>query len=295
MNTYPVKTAIIGLGRWGKNVARDLAMLSDFRGYVVQDNQPDPAWVTTNLPNAHSFALSDVLSSDIAALAIATPIDTHRELARAAIAAGKHVFVEKPLAQSSEEAYELVREAEHNSLTLVTGYLFLYHPVYRELKRHLEGRVVRSVQAVWHKYGTFHEAIDKNLLTHHLAIALDLLGLPQSGSVLYGPGVESACDQISASLVYEGAQFSSEIDRASRSATHTLEVRCDDDSSFLWDGVVLRQDGQTIFTDAHPPLPIELRAFLESITQGAPAVTQGVFGARVLEVHELLKEAQPPQ
>jgi len=71
----------------------------------------------------------DVLGDDaIDAVAIATPISTHHALAAAALEAGKHVFVEKPLAGSSELALDLIDRAERSGLTLMPGHTFLYSP-----------------------------------------------------------------------------------------------------------------------------------------------------------------------
>ena len=72
----------------------------------------------------------------IEAVAIATPVGTHYELARAALEAGKHVFVEKPLAASAAEAAELVALARELGLVLMTGHTFLYSPPVNLIRDH---------------------------------------------------------------------------------------------------------------------------------------------------------------
>ena len=76
---------------------------------------------------------------DVDAVVIATPVVTHYELAKQALSAGKHVFVEKPQAQSSAEAEELAALAEEQGLVLMPGYLLLYHPALQRLKEVIDG------------------------------------------------------------------------------------------------------------------------------------------------------------
>ena len=76
---------------------------------------------------------------------IATPVPTHAELARRALAAGKHVFVEKPLALAADEAEELVTLAEQRDLVLMPGHLLLYHPGVRKLKEIVDSGALGEV------------------------------------------------------------------------------------------------------------------------------------------------------
>ena len=102
------------------------------------------------------------------------------------------------MAQSSTEASRLADAAAARGLTLAAGYVFVYHPVYREMKRRIGVQAVRRMTLRWEKFGTFTDAIEQSLLCHHLALALDWLGEPKGGAIQRGPGVESACDRIEA-------------------------------------------------------------------------------------------------
>jgi predicted dehydrogenase len=127
----PVRVAVIGLGYWGPNLARnlqehpgaELAAICDRREDALQRiGRRYPAVPTTQ-------DLGQVLASeDIEAVVIATPVSSHYPIARAALEAGKHVFVEKPLAGSSETAIELARLAASRELVLMPGHTFLYSP-----------------------------------------------------------------------------------------------------------------------------------------------------------------------
>src|SRR6266511_2686378 len=102
----PVRIAIVGIGYWGPNLVRNLYELPE----------AEPAWIC------------DVRLEALEAVVIATPISTHSELAAAALRADKHVFVEKPLAASSQEGLKLIRLASRRNLLLMPGHTFLYSP-----------------------------------------------------------------------------------------------------------------------------------------------------------------------
>lgn len=82
------------------------------------------------------LALSDVLSrSDIAGVAIATPAETHFNIARESLLAGKHVYVEKPLVLREDEGQALIDLAQKRNLVLMVGHLLQYHPIFVRLKK----------------------------------------------------------------------------------------------------------------------------------------------------------------
>ena len=124
-----------GLGYWGPNLARNFGALADLRWLC--DLSPD---LLAEAAKAHPEArttsdFQDLLTDpEVDAVVIATPVVTHYELAKQALSAGKHVFVEKPQAQSSGDAEELTALAEENGLVLMPGYLLLYHPAVSMLK-----------------------------------------------------------------------------------------------------------------------------------------------------------------
>jgi len=127
----PVRTGVVGLGYWGPNLIRNLNELeaSELRWICDLDEgrlQP----MAKRYPAVRSTTAYDDLLSDpeLEAVAIATPVSTHYPLALAALEAGKHVFIEKPLAASTSEARELLRVADERGLTLMPGHTFLYSP-----------------------------------------------------------------------------------------------------------------------------------------------------------------------
>ena len=127
----PVRTAVVGLGYWGPNLIRNLNDLEDAELRWICDL--DPSRLETfgrRYPTVRCTRDFDDLLADpeLEAIAIATPVSTHYPLALAALEAGKHVFIEKPLAASVQEGQELVAAAADRELTLMPGHTFLYSP-----------------------------------------------------------------------------------------------------------------------------------------------------------------------
>jgi predicted dehydrogenase len=126
-----LRFAVVGLGYWGPNLARNLVGLSGAELSVLCDERPGALetllarYPATRGTTEYERVLAD---PDVDVVAIATPNGTHYALARAALEAGKHVFVEKPLAASLEEGEKLVRLAAGRGLVLMPGHTFLYSP-----------------------------------------------------------------------------------------------------------------------------------------------------------------------
>jgi predicted dehydrogenase len=127
----PVRVAVIGFGYWGPNLVRNLRELETAELVTVCDLRQDLLHTVKRRYSDVTVTTeyTDVLDDEsIDAVVIATPVSTHRALAEAALSAGKHTFVEKPLAASSVDAKELVQLAEQRGLVLMPGHTFLYSP-----------------------------------------------------------------------------------------------------------------------------------------------------------------------
>src|SRR5581483_964101 len=134
----PVRIGVGGLGYWGPNIARNFAAIpgcelawccdpSEAARQRFVEGFPDVT-VTDNLEHL----LSD---RELDAVAVATPVPTHAELAVRVLQAGKHCFVEKPLAQSVADAERAVAAAASHERILMVGHLLEYHPGVRRLKQ----------------------------------------------------------------------------------------------------------------------------------------------------------------
>ncbi len=134
-NQKKSKVAVVGAGYWGKNLVRNyhalgaLRLICDKNETVLVHFQKQYGGVDVCL------SIQTVLGrDDIRGVVIATPAETHFRLAREALLAGKHVYVEKPLVLDETEALELIEIAEERNLTLMVGHLLQYHPAFVKLK-----------------------------------------------------------------------------------------------------------------------------------------------------------------
>ena len=131
------RIAVAGLGYWGPNLARNFAALpgSEVRWLCDADEDALARAAAALRVARASTSLDEVLADpDVDAVVLATPVPTHADLAVRVLEAGKHCFVEKPLAQSATDAERAVEAAESASRILMVGHLLEYHPGVRKLK-----------------------------------------------------------------------------------------------------------------------------------------------------------------
>ncbi|MDQ3668906.1 MAG: Gfo/Idh/MocA family oxidoreductase, partial [Actinomycetota bacterium] len=137
MRSGAVRVGLVGLGYWGPNLARNFGDLpgAELKWLCERDEQRLETQAARFPGAERTTRVDDLLEDpDLDAVAIATPVVTHADLAREALLAGKHVFVEKPMALAAEEAEELVALAEERGLVLMPGHLLLYHPGVSKLR-----------------------------------------------------------------------------------------------------------------------------------------------------------------
>jgi len=134
-----MKVALIGVGYWGSKLLRNLAKRLPLTDIVAVDTVERLAAVYDDHPGIQlALSLEEVLGdSDVRAVLIATPVETHAALARQALRAGRHVFVEKPLAASVAEAEDLAAMADRLGALLMVGHTFLFSPRVRRIADHL--------------------------------------------------------------------------------------------------------------------------------------------------------------
>ena len=127
----PLSMGVVGLGYWGPNLVRNLFELPDVDvAWICDLDKESLGKMRRRYPSiAGTTRYQDLLDDrELDALLIATPVSSHFPLAQAALKAGKHTFIEKPLAASSVEGRELIRLADEKGLVLMPGHTFLYSP-----------------------------------------------------------------------------------------------------------------------------------------------------------------------
>ncbi|HKH31983.1 MAG TPA: Gfo/Idh/MocA family oxidoreductase [Gaiellaceae bacterium] len=176
------RIGLAGLGYWGPNLARNFDEVADL-AWLCDLGEENRARFAPRYPNARMTADFDELLADpdLEAVVVATPVVTHHELARRALLAGKHVFVEKPMAVQAAEAEELVALAEERELVLMPGHLLLYHPGVKKLKELVDGDDLGDVLYLYGNRQNFgkirqEENALSSLGAHDLSVILHLVG-----------------------------------------------------------------------------------------------------------------------
>lgn len=182
-----MRIGLIGCGYWGKNIARNLHQMGALR--AVCDSSPK---VLESVPKLYPGALAtplleDVLNSkDVDAVAIASPAAQHYAIAKAALAAGKDVFVEKPIALRVGEAKKLLEIAKKKKRILMVGHILQYHPAIVKLKELVDAGDLGDIQYVYsNRVNLGKIRHEENILwsfaPHDISVLLLLLGrLPKS-------------------------------------------------------------------------------------------------------------------
>src|SRR5262245_5351694 len=174
------RVAVIGAGYWGKHIVRNFAALKALAAVVDQDRSTAQALCAAHGGSEASF--EDVLADpSITAVAVATPAVLHHRFAKAALEAGKHVLVEKPLALRLEQAEELVTLAERLDRRLMVGHLLQYHPAFLKLKELVrEGRLGRLQYLYSNRLNLGKIRREEDILwsfaPHDLSMILSLVG-----------------------------------------------------------------------------------------------------------------------
>lgn len=307
-----VQVVVLGAGPWGSNLIRTFHEIGALAA-VVEPDEEARAHVADSYPDVTVFARAEeAWASPWPAVVIATPVPTHFRLAHEALAAGKHVFVEKPLTLTTYEAEELVRLATECRRILMVGHLLLYQPAIQWIKEHLDqgligdvvglhqerlslGRVRTAENALW------------SLGVHDVAVLLYLVGVAPTDVIATGqrvlqPTVE---DDVRVELRFPG------------------DVRAHLHSSWLWperrrqltiigtagmlvydelvqtvtlhrkaigpDLMALDDGAEVVFVGEGQPLRLECEHFLEAVRTGRKPLSDGESG---LEVVRVLDRAQ---
>ena len=178
-----LSVAVIGCGYWGPNLIRNFNALSECEVTVVCDTDTNRLTHMKKLyPHLETTTDVDEIFRDenIDAVAIATPVSTHYELAKKSMLAGRHTFIEKPMASSVAECQELLTLSQEQGLTLMVGHTFLFSPPVRKIKELVDSDDLGSIQYVSSRrlnLGLFQKDINVawDLAPHDISIILHVL------------------------------------------------------------------------------------------------------------------------
>lgn len=209
-----VNVALVGVGYWGPNLARNLASLTGARLHTICDTRSERlSQFAHQYPGVKvSTDYLEVLNDPtVHAIVLATPVPTHYDLTLLALQAGKHVLVEKPLAQSSHECRELIALARTNGLVLMVGHIFMYNAAVRKVKNYIDSGLLGQIYYIYSQrlnLGIIRQDVNAmwNFAPHDVSIINYWLGASPEAVVARGysyiqPGIE---DVVFMTLDYPG-------------------------------------------------------------------------------------------
>jgi predicted dehydrogenase len=189
--TVPIVLGQIGCGYWGPNLLRNFSSLPGCTvKYVADSSAERRAFVESNFPRSCAIETHQAVLDDpgVNGVVIATPAASHFCLARQALEAGKHVFVEKPLATKVAEVDELSRCATNRNLVVMTGHTFVYNAAVRHVKKLIDSGELGDVRYIYSQrlnLGRIRSDVDAlwNFAPHDISIIQYWLGDPEPISI----------------------------------------------------------------------------------------------------------------
>ncbi len=321
----PVRVGVVGLGYWGPNLARNFAAIGGCELAWLCDASPDArAALERSFPGARSTGDMDDLLGDEAldAVVLATPVPTHAELAIRVAQAGKHCFVEKPLATNAADAERAVAAAEQAGRVLMVGHLLEYHPAVARLKELIDGEELGKLFYIYgNRLNLGKLRADENALwslgAHDVSVALHLIGEEPEECLAHGASYvrEGVQDVVFCYLRFPsgivahlhlswldphkerritvvGSRRMATFDDMLIEGKLTIYDKGFDEDTRSW-GEYIARSGDT-FSPRIPnlePLRIECEHFVTCIRTGAAPRSDGHSGLRVVRVLEKLQRS----
>jgi predicted dehydrogenase len=326
MNDGQLQVGVAGLGYWGPNIARNFAAIPGCElAWCCDASAPARERAAAAFPGVRvTDDLGELLADpSLDAVALATPVPTHADLATRVLEAGKHCFVEKPLAQSVADAELAVAAAERTRRVLMVGHLLEYHPGVQRLKQLVDaGELGEQIYYIYgNRLNLGKLRADENALwslgAHDVSVVLYLAGEEPCEAVAHGesylrPGVEDVafcflrfpsglCAHLHLSWLDPHKERRFTVVGSRRMATFDdmeLERKLtvydkgfDEDARGY--GEYITRSGD-IFSPRIPnlePLRLECEHFVECISQGEQPRSNGDSGLRVVRVLEQLQRS----
>ncbi len=317
--TKQPRVAVIGCGAWGRNIVRCFAQLGALEAVV--DNNAETIESLIALFGCRAMSAEEALASpDIDAVVIATPPSGHKEMALAAIARGKHVFIEKPVTLDHAEAVAIVDAARGAARVMMTGHILQFHPAYRKLRQLVRdgalGRIQR-INANRLNLGAVRREEDALwcLAPHDVSMTLGLVGQAPDHVDAHGEGHlrDEIADAVTLRLHFpQGEKALIHVSWLHPYKEHRLSVigsagMAVFDDTLPWDRKlqlyphqvsldgatpqVVRADPVAVEIEQNEPLLAECAHFLDCIRDGSEPITGPTEALAVMDVLEQAKQA----
>jgi predicted dehydrogenase len=320
-----VSLAVVGLGYWGPNLARNVVETAGARlSWCCERDPAARERAARLLPGiAVVESLDEVLADQtLDGVLLATPVSTHGPLAVRVLAAGKHCFVEKPLAQSVADAERVLAAAASAGRLLMVGHLLEYHPAVRALAQVIDDGELGQIHYVYSNRLNLgqlraHENALWSLGAHDVSVILSLVGeepveLDAHGECYPRPGIEDVVfaflrfpSGVAAHLhlswldphkerrlTVVGARRMATFDDMELERKLTIYDKGFDERADSWGEYITRSGESTCPRIANSePLRLEVEHFAQCIRDGSTPRSDGASGLRVVRVLEGLQAA----
>jgi predicted dehydrogenase len=321
----PIRLGVVGLGYWGPNIARNMAQIPGCElSWLCDASEQARERLATSFPGARtSGELAELLADEsLDAIVLATPVPSHAELAIAVAGAGKHCFVEKPLATSAADAERAVAAAAEADRILMVGHLLEYHPAVSRLKELIDSGELGGLYYIYgNRLNLGKLRADENALwslgAHDVSVALHLIGeepvecLAQGASYVRDPvqdvvfcflrfpsGVVAHLHlswldpHKERRITVVGDRRMATFDDMLIEGKLTIYDKGFDEDSRSW-GEYIARSGDTFSPQIGnvEPLRLECEHFIECVRSGAAPRSDGLSGLRVVRVLEALQRS----
>jgi predicted dehydrogenase len=321
----PLRVAVAGLGYWGPNIARNFSRLPEVElAWCCDASEANRERVREMFPQARLTGdLDDVLNDEsVDAVALATPVPTHAQLAVSVLESGKHCFVEKPMAQSVAEAKLVVAAAEAAGRTLMVGHLLEYHPGVVKLKQLIDdGDLGRVLYIYGNRLNLGKLRADENALwslgAHDVSVLMRLAGeepyeVEARGESYMREGVEDVVfcflrfpSGLAAHLhlswldphkerrftVVGDQRMATFDDMAIEGKIAVYDKGFDEMTNSYGEYITRTGDIWSPRLSNVEPLRTECEHFVQSIREGTTPISDGAAGVRVVRVLEALQQS----
>ena len=327
--TKQLNIGVVGCGYWGPNLIRNFRSLSGCHVKLACDADPKRlAYINQTYPEIKTVSDFEELVKDpeIHAIAVATPVWTHFELAKQSLGSGKHTFIEKPMASNVAQCVELVDLADRAGLILMTGHTFIYSTPVRRIKEIIKAGDIGKILYISSQrmnLGLFQTDINTawDLAPHDISIILYILEMPVTsvncqGKAHINAGIE---DVTNMSLMFSNGGFATiqnswldpnKVRRMTFVGTKRM-ILYDDNEPLekikIYDKRVEVPPHYDTFAEFHyayhygdmyapyikqvEPLKVQCEHFLDCIRTGQEPLSSGSDGLHVVEVLEAASES----
>src|SRR5579875_362369 len=320
-----IRLGVIGYGYWGPNLVRNFRECTATQVLAIADLNEERLSVARRAHPGVTLTMNykDLLqSTKIDAIAISTPVSSHYSLAMEALRAGKHVFVEKPMTASSEQALRLIEEAEHRRLVLMVDHTFVYTGAVRKIRELIEQGSIGDVyyyDSTRVNLGLFQHDIDViwDLAVHDLSIMEYIL--PEFPVAISATGighVKGAAENIAYVTAFYDSPLIAHLNvnwlspvkvrktliGGSRQMIVYDDLEASEKVKLYDKGITVRNSGpEAVYKqlvayrsgdmfcpqlDVTEALRVEAQHFADSIEHGTAPLTDGYAGLRVVSVLE---------